>query len=197
MKRILKKIGNFIQKFYIVFLLILLYLPTAVLMMMSFNKNTESFEWTGFSIEKYKMLFENEDILEAVGVTIGIGLLSALISTVLGTLACIGIIAMGRKLQKLIKTATNIPMLNADIVTFYNGCVQARAQQRIRLHPPDKKPDGRKNSTDRPPSRIPTAFSPRLPSNRSDARPFASKNDRHIPQGSGAAALSTKRSTRL
>lgn len=117
MRRFFRKLGSFVQRFYIVFLLILLYMPTAVLIMMSFNRNTESFEWTGFSFEKYKMLFENEDILESVGVTIGVGLLSALISTILGTLACVGIVAMGRKLQKLIKTTTNVPMLNADIVT--------------------------------------------------------------------------------
>ena len=64
MRRFFRKLGSFVQRFYIVFLLILLYMPTAVLIMMSFNKNTESFEWTGFSFEKYKMLFENEDILE-------------------------------------------------------------------------------------------------------------------------------------
>ncbi|MBE7067389.1 MAG: ABC transporter permease [Ruminococcaceae bacterium] len=116
-KGFLRGFGNFIQRFYIVFLLIILYLPTAVLVMMSFNENTSTFEWTGFSIEKYKMLFENEDILESVVTTVGIGLLSALISTVLGTLACIGIMAMSRKLQTVIKTTTNIPMLNADIVT--------------------------------------------------------------------------------
>ena len=49
--------------------------------------------------------------------TLIIALLSALIATVIGTLASIGIQSMNRKFRTFMLGVTNIPMLNADIVT--------------------------------------------------------------------------------
>ena len=57
-------------------------------------------------------------MLGALKHTLIIAVLSAIISTVLGTAAAVGIMAIRNKLaNKLIMGATNIPMMNADIVT--------------------------------------------------------------------------------
>jgi len=57
-------------------------------------------------------------MLNALQHTLVIAVLSALISTVLGTAAAVGINALRNKLaKKAIMTVTNIPMMNADIVT--------------------------------------------------------------------------------
>ena len=57
-------------------------------------------------------------MLTALQHTIIIALLSAIISTVLGTAAAVAIVAMRNKIaKKIITTTTNIPMMNADIVT--------------------------------------------------------------------------------
>jgi len=56
-------------------------------------------------------------IMEAFWTTIIISLASALIATLLGTMAALGIDAMKKRNQAIMLGATNIPMLNADIVT--------------------------------------------------------------------------------
>lgn len=62
-------------------------------------------------------MFDNAAILKALSNTLIIALLSALIATVIGTIACISLQAMKRRNRALIMGITNIPMLNADIVT--------------------------------------------------------------------------------
>lgn len=61
--------------------------------------------------------FENKSILQALGNTLLIAFLSAAIATVIGTIACISMQNMKRKERAVIMGITNIPMLNAEIVT--------------------------------------------------------------------------------
>ena len=55
--------------------------------------------------------------MNALYTTLIIALLSALIATILGTAAAIGIQAMRKKMRTVVTGVTNIPLLNADIVT--------------------------------------------------------------------------------
>ena len=70
-----------------------------------------------FSLDNYRFLFEGGNYLQWYTNTLIIALLSALIATVIGTLASIGIQSMNRKFRTFMLGVTNIPMLNADIVT--------------------------------------------------------------------------------
>ena len=73
--------------------------------------------WGGFTLEWYKTLFHNSDVVAALQNTLTIGFGSALIATVIGVLAAVGIDAMKKKSYSLTLGVGNIPMLNADIVT--------------------------------------------------------------------------------
>ena len=74
--------------------------------------------FSGFSFDWYKSLIHNETMLTALQHTLIVAVLSALISTVLGTAAAVGITALRKKITKsAVMTVTNIPMMNADIVT--------------------------------------------------------------------------------
>lgn len=110
MKRIL-------QRVYLTLILILLYSPIVTLMVLSFNNSKTRSKWGGFTTKWYTALFQNEQIMNALYTTLVIALLSALIATVIGTAAAIGINAFHRKLRTFAMGVTNIPMLNADIVT--------------------------------------------------------------------------------
>ena len=55
--------------------------------------------------------------MNALYTTLIIALLSALIATLIGTVASLGIQAMKPKMRTFMMGVTNIPMLNADIVT--------------------------------------------------------------------------------
>ena len=110
-------IKSALQKIYLGFILLLLYSPIATLIVLSFNSSKTRSKWGGFSVKWYISLFQNEDIMNALYTTLSIALLSALIATVIGTAAAIGIQALGNKFRTIVMGVTNIPMLNADIVT--------------------------------------------------------------------------------
>lgn len=105
------------QKIYITLIFIFLYAPIVTLIVLSFNASKTRAKWGGFTLKWYKTLFENEAILGALGNTLLIALLSALIATAIGTVACISINSMKKRNRAIIMGVTNIPMLNAEIVT--------------------------------------------------------------------------------
>lgn len=105
------------RKIYIILIFIFLYAPIVTLMVLSFNASKTRAKWGGFTLKWYRELFKNDVILTALGNTLLIALLSALIATVIGTIACISMQAMKRRTRAVIMGITNIPMLNAEIVT--------------------------------------------------------------------------------
>ncbi len=106
-----------IRKLYIALIFLFLYAPIATLIVLSFNASKTRAKWGGFTLKWYQSLFENDVILQALWNTLAIAFLSALIATVIGTVACISMQNMRRSTRSLIMGVTNIPMLNADIVT--------------------------------------------------------------------------------
>ena len=105
------------KRIYLALILILLYAPIITLIVLSFNDSKTRSKWGGFTGKWYLSLFENPDIMNALYTTLIIALLSALIATLIGTAASLGIQAMKPKMRTLFLGITNIPMLNADIVT--------------------------------------------------------------------------------
>ncbi|WP_167957863.1 extracellular solute-binding protein [Anaerosporobacter faecicola] len=110
-------VKKFIQKLYIALLFLFLYAPIAVLIVLSFNKSKSRAKWGGFTLNWYKELFANEQIMNALYTTLVLALVSALIATIIGTAASIAMNSMKRTPRTILMGITNIPMLNADIVT--------------------------------------------------------------------------------
>lgn len=106
-----------IKKLYLGLIILLLYAPIATLIVLSFNNSKTRAKWGGFTLKWYVELFQNDSIMNALYTTLIIALLSALIATVIGTMAAMGMQAMNRKFRTVMMGVTNIPMLNADIVT--------------------------------------------------------------------------------
>ena len=107
-----------LSKLYIALILFFLYAPVLVMIVFSFNSSGSVWVFEGFSTEWYLGLLSDSTMLNALKHTLIIAVLSAFISTVLGTAAAVGIMAIRNKIaKKLIMSATNIPMMNADIVT--------------------------------------------------------------------------------
>lgn len=106
-----------LQKIYIGLIFIFLYAPIATLIVLSFNASKTRSKWGGFTLKWYKSLFENEAIMNALWNTLLIAFLSALIATLIGTIACISMQAMKKRNRTIIMGIVNIPMLNAEIVT--------------------------------------------------------------------------------
>ena len=105
------------ERIYLFVIFLFLYLPIMVLIVLSFNDSKAKVVWGGFTLRWYRELFSNSAIMEAFYTTIFISLASAVLATILGTLAALGIDAMRKRGKAIMLGATNIPLLNADIVT--------------------------------------------------------------------------------
>ena len=108
---------NCAKRIYLFLMVLFLYLPIFVLIVASFNDSKILGKWNGFTLEWYKQLFDNASIMNALRTTIVLALLASIIATVLGTLACITISKMKKSTKSIVVGITNIPMLNAEIVT--------------------------------------------------------------------------------
>ena len=128
------KVKSFIEKFYVAFIGFLLYAPLLVLFVCSFNDSKARTIWGGFTLHWYTDLFQNEEVLSAVRTSLLLTTLAALIATLIGTLACIGMTAMKLRFQKVMEGLANIPLLNADNRCGYHAFVCAFHVIRIYLH---------------------------------------------------------------
>jgi spermidine/putrescine transport system permease protein len=106
-----------LQKIYIGLILVFLYAPIVTLMILSFNDSRTRAKWGGFTGKWYIALFQNRDIMQALSNTLTIALFSALVATIIGTVASVAIMRMNKAARTTVMGVTNIPMLNADIVT--------------------------------------------------------------------------------
>lgn len=108
---------KFLKKCYLGIILVFLYVPIIVLIIQSFNAGKSRAKWEGFSFRWYIELFQDTRILNALYVTLSIAVLAAIVATILGTLAAIGIYSMKKRPQALMMTLTNLPNTMPDIVT--------------------------------------------------------------------------------
>lgn len=111
------KTSSVLKKIYIALIIIFMYAPIATLIVLSFNSSKSRAKWGGFTTKWYFSLFDNEQIMQALFNTIAIATISAIVATIIGTMACLAINSMKRKGKTFWMGITNIPMLNAEIVT--------------------------------------------------------------------------------
>ena len=105
------------QRVYIILFFCFMYLPIAYMIVFSFNQSKGYSLFTGFTLKWYSSLFHNSSILHALWVSIEVALLSAVIATVLGTAASLGIASMSRRSRLLVTNITYIPVVNPEIIT--------------------------------------------------------------------------------
>ena len=106
-----------LQKIYVTLIFIFLYAPIVTLIVLSFNASKTRAKWGGFTTKWYVSLFQNEAIMNALFNTLLIALVASIVSTLIGTIACISIMNLKKRTRAIVMGITNIPMLNAEIVT--------------------------------------------------------------------------------
>lgn len=107
---------KFFQNFYMAFIFLLLYAPIFVLMLFSFNDSKSRVVWHGFTLDWYVKMFQDSRILHSLCVTILVAVISAILATVIGTAAAIGIHQMRRRTRTAYLTINNIPMSSSDTI---------------------------------------------------------------------------------
>lgn len=109
---------KFLSKAYMFIIFAMLYAPIVVLVIFSFNESGSLSEFTGVDLKWYVELFQDEKALMALKNSLILAVCSAICSTIIATFAALGIHHMRKKyIKNAIKSVTNIPMVNPDIVT--------------------------------------------------------------------------------
>ncbi len=113
-------IKRILSSSYLGILLVMLYAPILIIIIFSFTEAKVLGNWTGFSLKLYSSIFHggiHHSLTSALWNTLIIGLIAAAASTVLGTMAAIGIYNLMPRAQKAMQMVNTIPILNPDIIT--------------------------------------------------------------------------------
>lgn len=106
------------RRVYTILIFVFIYAPIALLILLSFNSGKSTYHISGLSFDGYKQLFSGAgNLLSLFGNSLILALVSAVIATVLGTVAALGISRMRKPMRRVVMYITNIPMTNPDIVT--------------------------------------------------------------------------------
>ena len=111
---------KFFAQTYLWVLLSMLYAPILIIAIFSFTEAKVLGNWTGFSTKLYTSLFTggvHHSLLGAIENTLIIALVAASISTLLGSVAAIGIFNLRNRQKMVMNALNNLPMLNPDIIT--------------------------------------------------------------------------------
>lgn len=109
---------------WLALVLAFIYVPILVLAVYSFTDATMVGAGIGgFSFENYLNLFRNDELRNMIFGTVLLALVCAVISTVLATFGAIGSFYSKRLTKSLIRTANQVPVVNADIVTGFSVCI--------------------------------------------------------------------------
>ena len=109
---------KFIQRGFVWLVLAFMYAPILLLLVYSFNSSTIIGMWSKkWTLGLYKQLFTSEDLMTTVLNTLILALLASTLSTILGTIGAIGMFYSKKRTQKILNSVTQLPVINAEIVT--------------------------------------------------------------------------------
>ena len=111
-------ISKFFTSGYLILILLFIYLPIGYLVLFSFNEGKSMTNFTGFSLRWYENLFSKEtSMLQSIWTTLIVAGISTVVSTVVGTIAAIGLSKAKRIVRTVVLEINNLPVMNPDIVT--------------------------------------------------------------------------------
>ncbi|HET9083113.1 MAG TPA: ABC transporter permease [Candidatus Limnocylindrales bacterium] len=94
----------------------LLFAPIVVLIIFSFNKARRGLVWQGFTFDWYPKLFANDELLDALTVTLEVALVAVIVSTVIGSLLGLGLARLRFRGRGATETLLLVPMITPEIV---------------------------------------------------------------------------------
>src|SRR4029079_18649607 len=91
-----------------------LFAPIVILILFSFNDSRRNFAWRGFTLDWYPRLFDNEDLLDALGGTLQVATMAVIGSVSLGTLLGLVITRLFRRRRGGAETLLLLPMVTPE-----------------------------------------------------------------------------------
>ncbi len=105
-----------LKNLFVALVFIFLFLPIVILIAYSFNTSKMNIIFEGFTLEWYKTMLTNTDLLEAFGNTMIIAITSTVVSTIIGTLGAVGLYKYNFPFKGLINKLIYIPIVIPEIV---------------------------------------------------------------------------------
>lgn len=112
-----KKKMRLSSKLFLGLLMVFFYLPIVYTVIMSFNSTKSLTHFKGFSLQWYEKMLSNRTMMDAIWYTFIIAVLATIISTVIGTIAAIGLSKSKKIVQTVVEQINNLPIMNPEIVT--------------------------------------------------------------------------------
>ena len=112
-----KKNSRPFGKILMVLMIAFFYLPIIYMVVFSFNESKSLTSFTGFSLRWYQHMLESNDMMTALYTTFSVAILATLVSTVVGTIAAIGLSSSKKIIRNIMEQVDNLPMMNPEIVT--------------------------------------------------------------------------------
>ena len=100
---------------YVTLVLLLLYLPIAVVVVYSFN-DTKLFHWEGFTLSWYQELFQDRTIITAFWNSLKLAVMSSLLAALLGTLGAVGLASRHFRGRGALENLSMIPIMIPEII---------------------------------------------------------------------------------
>ena len=113
----MKKEKHTFGKILMALMIIFFYLPIIYMIIFSFNQGKSLTTFTGFSLKWYEHMLESQDMMQALYTTFSVAVIATVISTVVGTIAAIGLSKSKRIVRDLMEQVNNLPLMNPEIVT--------------------------------------------------------------------------------
>ena len=113
----MKKSSRPFGKVLMILAIVFFYLPILYMIIFSFNEGKSLTTFTGFSLRWYQHMLESRDMMSALYTTFTVAILATLISTVVGTIAAIGLSSSKKIVRDVVEQVNNFPIMNPDIVT--------------------------------------------------------------------------------
>ena len=105
-----------LSNLYLALVMLITYLPILVVVIFSINDSKLTVGWKGFTLRWYKELFRDAALMEALGNSIVLGLLSVLFAAVIGTLGAIGMARVHFKTKGMMEYLSTIPIIVPEII---------------------------------------------------------------------------------
>lgn len=96
--------------------MIFIYVPIAIIIVYSFNSSRLAADWSGFTFEWYTSLFSNRHVMEALSNTLTVGVVSTVVSTLLGTMAALTMRKVSRRMKAGMGGLLYLPIIIPDII---------------------------------------------------------------------------------
>lgn len=113
----MKKNKRPIGKLLTILMIAFLYLPIVVVVIFSFNASKSLTAFTGFSLQWYEKLFKSTDMMNSVWTTFIVAIIATAVSTVVGTVAALGLSKSRKIVRELVYRINDFPIMNPEIVT--------------------------------------------------------------------------------